>query len=50
MKKLMLVVNPNAGRGAYRTNFVDALNAFDRGGYVTTLFFTKEIYIFNLKI
>lgn len=42
MKKLMLIVNPNAGRGAYRTNFVDALNAFDRGGYVTTLFFTKN--------
>ena len=42
MKKLMLIVNPNAGKGAYRVNFVDGLNALDRGGYITTIFFTQN--------
>ena len=39
-KKLLLIINPAAGRGAYRNNFADALLAFDRGGYETTLAFT----------
>lgn len=42
MKKLMLVVNPNAGRGAYKYGFVEALNALDDGGYRPTLFFTHQ--------
>ncbi len=41
MKKLMLVVNPAAGRGGYKYNLPDALHALDRGGYRTTLFFTS---------
>ena len=42
MKKLMLIVNPNAGRGAYKVNFVEALNMLDRNGYSVTLFFTRQ--------
>ncbi|MBQ7896723.1 MAG: YegS/Rv2252/BmrU family lipid kinase [Oscillospiraceae bacterium] len=42
MKKLMLIVNPNAGKGAYRFNFVEALNVLDRADYNITLFFTKN--------
>ena len=40
MKKLMLVINPAAGRGGYKYNLPDALHTLDRGGYRTTLFFT----------
>lgn len=42
MKKLMLIVNPNAGRGAYKYSFVEVLNAFDEGGYRPSLFFTHR--------
>ncbi len=42
MKKLMLVVNPKAGRGAYKANFGEALNLLQKGGYCTTLFFTED--------
>lgn len=41
-KKLMLIVNPVAGSGAYRRSFGEALLTLDRGGYTTTLFFTSE--------
>ena len=41
MKKLMLIVNPAAGRGGYKYNLPDALCTLDRGGYRTTLFFTS---------
>ena len=40
-KNLMLVVNPNAGRGGYRAGFADALKVLDDGGYRVTCFFTK---------
>ena len=40
-KKLMLIINPAAGRGAYRMNFADALRVLDEGGYRTTLYFTS---------
>ncbi len=39
-KKLMLIINPAAGRGGYKQNFGEALNVLDRGGYTSTLFFT----------
>ena len=42
MKKLMLVINPAAGRGGFKFNLPDALQTLDRGGYRTTLFFTSE--------
>ncbi|MBR4549421.1 MAG: YegS/Rv2252/BmrU family lipid kinase [Oscillospiraceae bacterium] len=41
MKKLMLIVNPAAGRGGYKYNLPDALRTLDQGGYRTTLFFTS---------
>lgn len=40
-KKLMLIINPAAGRGGYKQNLGEALNVLDRGGYRTTLFFTS---------
>ena len=39
-KKLMLIINPAAGRGGYKLNLPDALHLLDRGGFRTTLFFT----------
>jgi len=41
MKKLMLIINPAAGRGGYKNNIGEALATLDEGGYRTTLFFTK---------
>ena len=40
-KKLMLIVNPAAGRGGYKVNFGEALHVLDRGGYRTSLYFTS---------
>ncbi len=39
-KKLMLIINPAAGRGGYKVNLPDALQLLDKGGFRTTLFFT----------
>ena len=39
-KKLLLIVNPAAGRGAYKTNFAEAMHVLSRGGFLTTLAFT----------
>ena len=41
-KKLMMIVNPAAGRGGYVYNFAEALHELDRGGYTVTLFFTNQ--------
>lgn len=40
MKKLMLIVNPAAGRSAYSYNFGEAMRVLSDGGYATTLYFT----------
>ena len=40
-KKLMLIVNPMAGRGAYKNGFAEAMQVLANGGYNTTLFFTR---------
>lgn len=40
-KNLMLIVNPAAGRGGFRLNLGEALQALDLGGYRTTLYFTE---------
>lgn len=40
MKKLMLVINPASGRGAYKNYFGEAMHALSRGGYQTSLYFT----------
>ncbi len=41
-KKLMLIVNPAAGRSGYKYNFAEAMNELNRGGYRVTLFFTSR--------
>ena len=41
MKKLMLIVNPSAGRGGYRYYFGEAMKVLADGGYRTELFFTS---------
>ena len=41
VKKLMLIINPAAGRGGYKLNLGEALQALDLGGCRTTLFFTS---------
>lgn len=40
MKKLMLIVNPAAGRGGYKNNFGEAMHILHNGGYEVTLYFT----------
>lgn len=40
-KKLMLIINPSAGKGAYKVNLGEALQVLDLGGYRTSLFFTS---------
>lgn len=40
-KKLMLIINPAAGRGGYKLNLGEALQTLDNGGYRSTLFFTR---------
>ena len=41
-KKLMLIINPVAGKGGYKLNFGDALQVLDNGGYRTSIFFTEK--------
>ena len=40
-KRLMLVINPNAGKGGYKAGLAEALKTLDNGGYRTTLYFTS---------
>ena len=40
-KKLMLIINPVAGRGAYTQNFAEAMKILSYGGYDVTLFYTQ---------
>ena len=40
-KKLMLIINPAAGRGAYTVNFPEAMQLLAKGGYETTLYYTE---------
>ena len=40
-KKMMLIINPVAGRGGYVLNFGEAMRVFAHGGYLTTLYFTS---------
>jgi len=39
-KKLMLIINPVAGRSGYKDGLGEALQALDIGGYNTTVYFT----------
>lgn len=42
MKKLMLIVNPNAGKGKYKSALGEALKVFYDGGYLTEVYFTQK--------
>ena len=42
MKRMMLIVNPNAGRSGYRYYFGDAMKVLADGGYQISLFFTTR--------
>lgn len=42
MKKMMLIVNPNAGRGGYRYFFGEAMKVLADNGYQIALFFTTR--------
>ena len=42
MKKLLLLINPNAGKGGYRTGLGETLMNFHRAGFVTTVMFTDK--------
>jgi lipid kinase, YegS/Rv2252/BmrU family len=42
LKKLMLIINPMAGRGAYKSNFAEAMQVLTQGGYTVTLYYTVE--------
>ncbi len=42
MKKLMLIVNPAAGRSGYSMLFGEAMHVLAKGGYRTELFFTAR--------
>ena len=41
-KKLILIVNPNAGKGVYVNSFGEALKTLSDGGYLTTVYFTAK--------
>lgn len=41
MKKLMLIINPAAGRGGFKSGLGEALHLLDKGGFRTTLYFTS---------
>ena len=41
MKKLLLIVNPAAGREGYKNNFGEALHTLSTCGYTTTVYFTS---------
>lgn len=40
-KKLMLIINPAAGRSAYKNDLGEALRVLDNGGYRTSIYFTN---------
>ncbi len=41
-KRLLLIINPAAGRGSYKSNFTEAMQQLSAGGYETTLSFTEK--------
>ncbi len=38
-KRMMLIINPMAGRSGYKTGFGEVMNILDSGGYLTTVYF-----------
>ena len=41
-KKMMLLVNPNAGKGGYQAALGEVLNVFSRHGWLPTVYFTQS--------
>ena len=39
-KRMMLIINPMAGRSGYKNGFGEVMNILDSGGYLTTVYFT----------
>ena len=42
MKKMLFIVNPMAGKSAYKNNFGEAMLVFDRAGIAPTVRFTAS--------
>jgi len=42
VKKLMLIVNPNAGKSGYKTALGEALHIFYKAGYLPQVYFTAQ--------
>lgn len=40
--KMMLLVNPNAGKGGYKAALGEVLHVFSRGGWLPTVYFTRH--------
>ncbi|MBQ1552135.1 MAG: acylglycerol kinase family protein, partial [Clostridia bacterium] len=40
-KKLLLIINPKAGRSSYKIGFADVMLTLSQGGYDTTVRFTE---------
>ena len=36
-KRMMLIINPMAGRSGYKNGFGEVMNILDSGGYLTTV-------------
>lgn len=41
-KSMMLLVNPNAGKGGYKTSLTAVIEEFCKGGYLPTVYFTEH--------
>lgn len=42
MKTMMLIINPNAGRGSYKYNFAEAMELLSEKGYGVSLYYTHK--------
>ena len=40
-KRMMLIINPMAGKSGYKNGFGEVMNILDSGGYLTTVYFTQ---------
>ena len=41
-KRMMLIINPMAGRSGYKTGFGEVMNILDSGGYLTTVYLPRS--------
>jgi YegS/Rv2252/BmrU family lipid kinase len=40
-KRMMLLINPNAGKGGYKTSIGSVMDVFSAGGYLPTVYYTR---------